>query len=44
MDDVLWRHSFENDTVISALPVDEARLQGSAPVLIRAQAEGLAVG
>jgi Uncharacterised protein family (UPF0158)/Nucleotidyltransferase domain len=44
MDDVLWRHSFENDTVISALPVDEARLQGAAPVLIRAQAEGLAVG
>jgi len=44
MDEVLWRHSFENDTVISALPVSEADLQRGRPVLIRAQAEGLAVG
>ena len=44
MDEVLWRHSFENDTVISALPVAEADLHRGRPVLIRAQAEGLAVG
>lgn len=44
MDEVLWRHSFENDTVISALPVAEADLTRGRPVLIRAQAEGLAVG
>jgi predicted nucleotidyltransferase len=44
MDEVLWRHSFENDTVISALPVGEADLQRGRPVLIRAQAEGVAVG
>lgn len=44
MDEVLWRHSFENDTVISALPVGEADLHRGRPVLIRAQAEGLAVG
>jgi Uncharacterised protein family (UPF0158)/Nucleotidyltransferase domain len=45
MDPVLWRHSFENDTVVTAMPVaqddvDERR----RPVLVRAQAEGLLVG
>lgn len=45
MDPVLWRHSFDNDTVVTALPVakkdvDERR----GPVLVRAQAEGLLVG
>jgi hypothetical protein len=44
MDKVLWRHSFDNDTVISAIPVAEADLKrpGSA-VLIRAKTEGLAI-
>ena len=41
MDPILWRHSFENDTVISATPVAEADLKRSAvPILIRAKAEG----
>jgi Uncharacterised protein family (UPF0158)/Nucleotidyltransferase domain len=45
MDPILWRHSFENDTVVTAMPVaqddvDERR----RPVLVRAQAEGLLVG
>ena len=44
MDEVLWRHSFENDTLVSALPVGEADLHRGRPFLIRAQAEGLAVG
>ncbi len=44
MDAVLWRHSFDNDTVISALPVGEADLHSQRPVVIRAQAEGVAVG
>ena len=26
MDDVLWRHSYENDAVISAVPVAERDL------------------
>ncbi len=41
MDDLLWRHSYENDTVVSALPVAEAELgRGDRPVLVRAKAEG----
>jgi len=44
MDEILWRHSFDNDTVISALPVAEADLHRERSVLIRAQAEGVAVG
>ena len=41
MDPILWRHSFENDTVISATPVAEADLKRSpVPILIRANAEG----
>jgi hypothetical protein len=44
MDDVLWRHSFENDTVISAVPVAATDLDRQAtPVLIRARSEGQAV-
>jgi predicted nucleotidyltransferase len=45
MDDVLWRHSFENETVVTALPVTEAEAEHpQRPVLIRAQAEGRPVG
>jgi nucleotidyltransferase-like protein/uncharacterized protein UPF0158 len=41
MDPILWRHSLENDTVISATPVAEADLKRpSVPILIRAKAEG----
>jgi hypothetical protein len=44
MDEILWRHSFENDIVVSALPVSEADLLGAQrPVLIRARSEGLEV-
>jgi hypothetical protein len=44
MDPVLWRCSFENDTVISATPVARADLErAAAPILIRAKAEGQAV-
>jgi predicted nucleotidyltransferase len=44
MDELLWRHSRENDAVISAIPVAEAALQDAAdPLLIRARAEGRAV-
>jgi predicted nucleotidyltransferase len=44
MDDILWRHSFENDTVVTALPVAEDELgRPRKPVLIRAQAEGRVV-
>ncbi len=44
MDEILWRHSFENDTVVTALPLAEADLDGGRPYVIRARAEGLAVG
>lgn len=45
MDPVLWRHSFDNDTVVTALPVARRDLeQRKRPVLARAQAEGLLVG
>lgn len=45
MDDVLWRHSFDNDTVVTALPVAMTDLEARvSPVLVRAQAEGLPVG
>jgi hypothetical protein len=40
-DDILWRHSFENDATISAVPVGEKELdEPTSPVLIRARAEG----
>ena len=45
MNELLWRHSLENDTVVAALAVDQARLDsGTEPTLIRASAEGVAVG
>jgi hypothetical protein len=45
MDDLLWRHSFGNDTVITALPVAETEAgKPEKPVLIRALAEGRPVG
>ena len=41
MDAILWRHSFANDTVISATPVAEDDLRAARwPLLRRAQAEG----
>jgi hypothetical protein len=45
MDPVLWRHSFDNDTVVTALPVAKRDVEERArPALVRAQAEGLPVG
>jgi hypothetical protein len=45
MDSVLWRHSFDNDTVVTALPVAKRDVEErKRPVLVRAQAEGLLVG
>jgi Uncharacterised protein family (UPF0158)/Nucleotidyltransferase domain len=44
MDEILWRHSYQNDAVISAIPVAEQALDDAAdPLLIRARAEGRAV-
>jgi predicted nucleotidyltransferase len=44
MEEVLWRCSFENDAVISAVPAAEADLQQPATaILIRAKTEGQAV-
>jgi predicted nucleotidyltransferase len=44
MDETLWRHSYENDAVISAVPVAERDLDDAVdPLLIRARAEGRAV-
>ncbi len=44
MDDVLWRHSLQNDTVVTAVPVsvEEAR-RGDWPAVVRARAEGRSV-
>jgi hypothetical protein len=45
MDPLLWRHSFDNDTVVTALPVAKGDVEErKRPVLVRAQAEGLLVG
>jgi predicted nucleotidyltransferase len=45
MDPVLWRHSFDNDTVVTALPVATSDFEKrNRPVLARAQTEGLLVG
>jgi predicted nucleotidyltransferase len=45
MDALLWRHSFENDTVVTALPVAQEDVdQTKKPVLVRAETEGLLVG
>jgi hypothetical protein len=44
MDEILWRHSYENDAVVSAVPVAERALDDAAdPLLIQARAEGRAV-
>ncbi len=43
MDDILWKHSLENSTVVSALIVSEEDYERQRePVLIRAVAEGVA--
>jgi predicted nucleotidyltransferase len=45
MDALLWRHSFANDTVVTALPVAQEDVdQRNKPVLVRAETEGLLVG
>jgi Uncharacterised protein family (UPF0158) len=45
MDQVLWRHSIRNDTVVTAVPVTEAELSGGGtPLLARARSEGVRVG
>jgi predicted nucleotidyltransferase len=44
MNEILWRHSFENDLVVTALPLGEAEFDEAAePVVIRAREEGLEV-
>jgi predicted nucleotidyltransferase len=44
MDDILWRHSLENDTVVVAIPVAEERFRRAGePVLINARREGVAI-
>jgi hypothetical protein len=44
MDEILWRHSYRSDAVISAVPAGEDELgEAAPPLLIRAQAEGRAV-
>lgn len=44
MEPVLWRYSFENDTIVAATPVTTDDLQaGRMPVLARAREEGLSV-
>lgn len=45
MRDVLWRHSFQNDTLVSATAVGEEEFaQTKSPFLIRARVEGHVVG
>lgn len=45
MEEILWRHSLAHDTVVSALAVDRGRLNSPVePTLIRASAEGIAIG
>lgn len=44
MDDVLWRHSLANSTIVSAAIVSRAEFDEAAePLVIRAAAEGVAV-
>lgn len=44
MDEILWRHSFEGDAVVTALPLGEADFDHPAePVVIRAREEGLEI-
>lgn len=45
MDPILWRHSFDNDTVVTAFPAAKRDVdEQETPLLVRAQAEGLPVG
>lgn len=44
MDEILWRHSYENDAVVTAFPVSEPELEGGRrPILVRARTEGVEV-
>lgn len=44
MDEILWRHSYREDAVVSAVPVGEGEVrEGTSPLLIRARVEGRAV-
>lgn len=41
MDEILWRHSYENDTVVTAIPVSEHEFeQQTRPFIRRARSEG----
>lgn len=41
MDDILWRHSYDNDTVVSAHPADKRAFEEAAtPLLRRVRIEG----
>jgi predicted nucleotidyltransferase len=45
MDDVLWRHSIDNDTLVTAFVLAEEELERPrVPAVIRAKAEGRSVG
>lgn len=45
MDEILWRNSYENDTVVSALVIDEAGFREPyVPAVMRAKVEGLTLG
>lgn len=44
MSDILWRHSLENDTVVTEIPVSEAEYRDLAdPLLARVRIEGISV-
>jgi hypothetical protein len=44
MDQVMWRHSIRNETVITAVPVTESELAaGGTLLLARALSEGVRV-
>jgi len=44
MNEILWRHSFENDEVVTVLPLGEAEFDDpTEPVVIRARDEGLEI-
>jgi predicted nucleotidyltransferase len=44
MDEVMWQHSYANDTVVTEIPVSEREFRESdTPLLIRVRAEGVPV-
>lgn len=44
MEPVLWRHSFENDTIVAVVPIGVEEFEhGRLPVFVRAREEGLSV-